>query len=696
MTGRCLVGLGLLLVLAGVPVGNAQTEFSDVVHLPDGATDAMLEDALASVNEAGTVIVPSGVYRGPLVLDRPVHLRGVGYPKLVGSGVGSVLQVHGAGSSVEGFHIEGSGTRHEQADAGIQVSAANVRITGNALRDNLFGIWVDGSPGAILANNDIEGRGDVDPGARGDAIRIFNSPETRLEGNRIVLGRDIVLWYSENSVVANNTIEAARYGIHLMYSSGTILDSNEVRGSSVGAFVMTSHQVQVLNNRMEDNRGVSGYGLAFKECDDLRAEGNVVVGNVVGLFLDHVPATVLGTADIRANSVAYNDVALDILPTQGSATIEGNDFMENLEAVTLHGEGTFSSVQWKGNFWSDYQGYDANGDGYGDIAHVERSFFESIGSGDPATQLLRGTPVAKAIDLAGQAFPLIQPRERLRDSRPAMTPLALQLSGTATTPTDWIAPASLVAVGLGLAVSPLLLRRTILRSARPPPSRGQALLEIRDLEVKLGGRAIISGLNLQGQRGECIALWGPNGSGKSTLLRAILGFHQTSGTITVSGIDTRKDPLSTRACIGYVPQDSCLPDWPAQIVLERTAALTGARANVQDLLRRVGLEKHARTHTSHMSGGQRQRLLLAMTLIANPPILLLDEPTANLDGAAQALVSEVILAAKRMGKLILIATHSNAEVQSVADRCIVLGENPQEAPRCQNGAPGIVVAKMEW
>lgn len=689
MTSRPVVVLWGLLALGLVPPALAEQApgLGDARVLGPGASDADLRAAIATASAAETIVVHGGVYHGPLLVDREVHLVGVGWPLLAGDGNGSVLLLRAAGASIGGFRIEGSGSRHEANDAGIQVAARGAAVTGNRLRDNLFGVWVDASPGVVVSGNDIAGRASLPPGQRGDAVRVFNSPGSRVEGNRILDGRDVVLWYSDDAIVAQNTITSGRYGIHMMYCPGARLEDNDVRGGSVGAFVMTSDHVHVTGNRMESNRGVSGYGLAFKDTDDADVHGNVLADNQVGLFLDHTPFTTQDAVLIQSNVVAFNDAGIEILPTQGRATFRGNDFVGNVQQVALHGEGSLPATEWTHNYWSDYRGFDADGDGTGDVPYSQRSLFESVRGGSGLGLALQGTPAQRAIEAAGEAFPIIRPRERLQDAAPAMSPLGFAAdAGSGPSLSASLVPALSLLAGIALVLASWRMRHARVAAAPTAKARPDPMLAVHGLGVRFGDRIVLSDLHMEASAGECVVLWGPNGSGKSTLLRALLGLLETSGRVLVAGHDVRKDPVQARRAIGYVPQESCLPDWTTRAVLERTARLKGVRPDVERLLRRWGLRDHADTRTSQLSGGLRQRLLLALALLADPPILLLDEPAANLDARAQADVADVVRQARRDGRLVVLATHSEADVRALADRVVRLDAPSPAAPPALDAA----------
>lgn len=198
-------------------------------------------------------------------------------------------------------------------------------------------------------------------------------------------------------------------------------------------------------------------------------------------------------------------------------------------------------------------------------------------------------------------------------------------------------------------------------------------LRIQGLSVSYGKTNILADASFELDAGEAVALWGENGAGKTTLLRTVLGLLRHEGTVEVMGVDIRNGGRDTRARIGYVPQEIRLEDGTVQEVVQTYAALRGARGREAALLvERLGLREHERKQTSALSGGLRQRLALALALLNDPPLLLLDEPTANLDAAARADYLVHLQMLRKEGKAILFTSHRMDEIGALASRVVVL------------------------
>ncbi len=212
------------------------------------------------------------------------------------------------------------------------------------------------------------------------------------------------------------------------------------------------------------------------------------------------------------------------------------------------------------------------------------------------------------------------------------------------------------------------------------------MIETRALSVTLGGRPILQDVNLKVATGEAVGLVGPNGSGKSTLLRCLLGLVPFTGAAFVDGHDVTREPIRARALVGYLPQRPAFGDATAEEALLFVARLRGVeRREVRRALEEVGLEAHATARAKTFSGGMQQRLSLAVALLTQAPLMLLDEPTASLDSEGQETFLQIAQLLRSRGRTLLIASHRNEEISRLTDRVLRveggrLHEVEKEAP----------------
>jgi ABC-type multidrug transport system ATPase subunit len=201
------------------------------------------------------------------------------------------------------------------------------------------------------------------------------------------------------------------------------------------------------------------------------------------------------------------------------------------------------------------------------------------------------------------------------------------------------------------------------------------MIVAKNLTKRYGKITALNQASFTIEPGESVALWGSNGAGKTTTLRCLLGVQGFEGELTVNGIDVRKHGNAARAAIGYVPQEASFYDMSVHETLHFYARLKKVpTSQIDSVLEQVQLDIHTQKRVSMLSGGMKQRLALAVALLANPPILVLDEPTANLDVKAQRDFIQTIQTLNHSGKTIVFSSHRLDEVIALASRVLVLAD----------------------
>ncbi len=384
-----------------------------------------LPAAIAAAEPGDVIEVDGGAFYGSLTIDRPLTLVGRNWPVLDGQNEGTVLTVSAPDVTVRGFLIRASGDSLDRENSGVVVEAPNAAITGNRFEETLFGIYLRKAHGSLVQGNVIHSK-DLAVPRRGDAIRVWYSNDVTIEGNVVERGRDVLLWYSERLLVRGNDISDGRYGLHFMYCDDALIEGNRLLNNSVGAFLMYSRRLTMQHNMIAANRGPSGYGVGLKDMDDAIVRENLFLDNRIGAYLDGSPREVDSIGLFEGNVFAYNDVGVELLPAVRHNQFITNSFVDNEEQVALAGGGRPGDNAWTvegvGNYWSNYAGYDATGDGIGDIPYVSQRLFEDMMQRQPALRLFLYSPATDALDFAAQAFPVVRPQPKLEDTAPLMAP----------------------------------------------------------------------------------------------------------------------------------------------------------------------------------------------------------------------------------------------------------------------------------
>jgi len=186
-------------------------------------------------------------------------------------------------------------------------------------------------------------------------------------------------------------------------------------------------------------------------------------------------------------------------------------------------------------------------------------------------------------------------------------------------------------------------------------------------------------LNLEVKEGEIFGLLGPNGAGKTTFINILSGtVIKTKGSVNVWGFDIDKNPRQVRASVGIVPQEVNLDAFfSPRKLLELQAGLYGVpkKNRITDtILKMVSLEKQAESYSRSLSGGMKRRLLIAKAMVHQPPILVLDEPTAGVDIELRQNLWENVKNLNKQGVTVILTTHYLFEAQEMSDRIAILNK----------------------
>lgn len=228
-------------------------------------------------------------------------------------------------------------------------------------------------------------------------------------------------------------------------------------------------------------------------------------------------------------------------------------------------------------------------------------------------------------------------------------------------------------------------RKSTKERAMNPQSAGhETMISVQNLTKRYAqpGRAwwsdatiiAVDDLSFALDQGQSMALWGVNGAGKTTVLKCLLGLLDCQGDLRLDGADLRKDGRNARRHFGYVPQELAFHnDLSVAESCRFYAHLKDVNLTCIPLvLEQVGLTDQARKAVGALSGGMKQRLALALALLADPPVLLLDEPTSNLDAETRDEFLALLSQLHGAGKTLLFTSHHLEEVEQLADQVLIL------------------------
>lgn len=210
----------------------------------------------------------------------------------------------------------------------------------------------------------------------------------------------------------------------------------------------------------------------------------------------------------------------------------------------------------------------------------------------------------------------------------------------------------------------------------------EKVVEVKHFKMAFGGKTVIRDLSFEVKAGEIFGLLGSNGSGKTTTLRALLGLYPpTSGELLIDG--QPYDPENSLFTVGYLPEERGL--YLKETVLDNMLyfgelkGLAHPHGWAQEYLQRVGLSDKAGMKVEKLSGGQQQKIQLGITIMNNPQLLILDEPTKGFDPMNRRLLMDIIDELHQQGSAIILITHYMDEVEKLCDRALLLKDGMARA-----------------
>ncbi len=315
-----------------------------------------LQSLIDAAEPGEVIIIPKGIYQGPAVVDKPLHIIGIDYPVVDGRGLGDVLIINSSNVIVEGLKLINSDDWYGSEAAAVKIhEAANVVIKNNVMENALYGVILLNVNNALVENNTIICLWNKPINERGHGIYLWYSFNVTMHNNKIETCKDGVYSdHSYNSRVMGNRIENSRYGIHLMYSNNFTISGNVVKDNLVGMALMYSLNLRVVDNLVGENRGVVvSEGIFLREAGDVYILNNTIYGHLIGVDVTYTPYPAMTTQlYVEDNLIAFNYIGVSI-DSNSRGYFINNSLVENLQQVELIGPSMPRAI-WRGNYWSGY------------------------------------------------------------------------------------------------------------------------------------------------------------------------------------------------------------------------------------------------------------------------------------------------------------------------------------------------------
>jgi len=362
--------------------------------------------------------LPAGKYRGPATINKPLTLEGQGKVVIDGGGHGTVLTIKANNVTVRGLTVRSSGDSHDAIDGGIMAEGNSLLIENNVVEDVLFGISLHKTNDSVVRHNRIRSR-PVDSADRGDGLRLWYSTGNRIENNDIAQIRDVTVSNSPRNRYTGNTIRDSRRAFNFLFAHRSLIEGNLLEKNSTGIIALNSEGLIIRRNRILHAMDASGAGVALKETSAALIQGNEIVHCAHGIMADS-PMNPINRIVFIDNTIAHNITGIYFYGAKGGHIAINNTFKSNLWPVTIIGDGDPMNDTWWGNSWDTYEGFDLDGDGFGDKPHELHAWADRIWMETPSATFFRNSPVLELLDFLERLAPFSSPSLILRDTAPRM------------------------------------------------------------------------------------------------------------------------------------------------------------------------------------------------------------------------------------------------------------------------------------
>ncbi|MEX2416747.1 MAG: NosD domain-containing protein [Paenibacillaceae bacterium] len=351
-----------------------------------GQSSSSLQSMIDSAKPEETIVVPTGSYEGPLVINKALTIQAVGEVNLVNNSKEPAIWITADDVHMKGFTIVDI---TEKESASILIDADHVEIDHLNIRTASYGIRLNGASFNEIRNSEIVWESAVKREAKlsdkRNGIDLYESHDNRLIGNTISdLHDGIYLERSDRNVVEENQVFRSRYGVHCMYTNGTIIRNNVGSFNITGAMVMAVRDVEVVGNSFyKQNESVNSQGILLFDAHSSLFSDNIVEGNRVGFYIE-----LSSDNTLLRNQVKQNFIGIQFIEASKNRLSEHLFSGNVIEAEAR----SSADNNVDGNFWDSFRGIDLNGDGRSEITNAINPYFQTVVKARPAFQLFFQSP----------------------------------------------------------------------------------------------------------------------------------------------------------------------------------------------------------------------------------------------------------------------------------------------------------------
>ncbi|MBS1538732.1 MAG: nitrous oxide reductase family maturation protein NosD [Bacteroidetes bacterium] len=390
---------------------------SEIFYVGKGENYTSIKSALSKATKGDRIILKKGNYQeGEIIIDKEIELIGEDSPKIDGNNTYQPITIKANNVTIKGITVVNSKRSYINDFAAVKaMNVRNLTINNCHFSNNYFAVYLSKCSNCTIKNNLIESSSESET-TSGNGIHQWYCDSIDIQDNTIRGHRDgIYLEFSHHAFIRNNISEKnLRYGLHFMFSDSCTYIDNTFRNNGSGVAVMYTKHITMIHNKFEHNWGSASYGMLLKEIYDSYMQGNTFTENTVGIFAESCNRNL-----IKGNEFTRNGWAIKVYSSSSENSFVDNNFSGNSFNVSTNG--THNTNTFNGNYWSEYNGYDINHDGIGDVPFRPVRLFSLLIEKQPPALILLRSIFVDVMDIAERIMPSLTP-ETLIDNEPKMKP----------------------------------------------------------------------------------------------------------------------------------------------------------------------------------------------------------------------------------------------------------------------------------
>jgi len=378
-------------------------------------TNISLEKIVELAERGDTINVSPGTYSSHnIAITKPLVLLGEPGAILDGGGESYVLRLLADSIVVKGFQVVNSGKSYTHDYAAIYAFRSHhFQILDNQISDSFFGLLMEKSGDGLIRGNTVVGTAHREDES-GNGIHLWHCSGMEITENEVHGMRDGIYleFVDESNIHDNFTHNNVRYGLHFMFSNHDRYERNTFQNNGAGVAVMFSKWIVMKQNRFLKNWGTASYGLLLKEIYDGEVQGNLFEENTMAIFID-------GSTRItyQGNTFRQNGWAIKVSGGCYTNRFTQNNFISNSFDVSYNSK--MNDNIFENNYWSEYNGYDINKDGIGDVPYRPVKLFSYVVNRTPETIILLRSLFVDIINFSERVSPVFTPDD-LQDATPSI------------------------------------------------------------------------------------------------------------------------------------------------------------------------------------------------------------------------------------------------------------------------------------